>query len=130
MSRTRRQAADSVISEPETASGAGRATRGSARPSDRPSAGTDERQSGLWNISDVASYLQIPISSVYKMTARRATVRIPYIRIGGKLRFRRSDVDRWLELLTVSNLETLARVRQKALKVSHGHDPQTQVDQR
>ena len=64
------------------------------------------------------------------MTARKAAVRIPYIRIGGKLRFRPADVDRWLELLSVSNLETLIRVRQKVLKASHGHHSQTQVDQR
>ena len=41
------------------------------------------------------------MSSVYKMTARKAAVRIPHIRIGGKLRFRQSDIDRWLTLLTV-----------------------------
>lgn len=40
----------------------------------------------LWNIADLSAYLQIPVSSIYKMTARQAAVRIPHIRIGGTLR--------------------------------------------
>jgi hypothetical protein len=57
------------------------------------------------------------------MTAKHAAVRIPHIHIGGKLRFRRADVDRWLTLLTTSNIETLTRVRQKVDEATHGHDP-------
>jgi excisionase family DNA binding protein len=72
----------------------------------------------------------VPVSAIYKMTARKAAVRIPYVRIGGKLRFRRSDVERWLSLLTVSNLDTLARVRQAVSKVTHGNNSQTAANQR
>jgi excisionase family DNA binding protein len=77
----------------------------------------------LWDIAAVSDYLQVPVSSIYKMTARKVAVRIPHIRIGGKLRFRRSDVDRWLTLLTTSNLEVLERGRQKASEVTYGDDP-------
>jgi excisionase family DNA binding protein len=80
---------------------------------------------GLWDIHDVAGYLQLSVHAIYKMTARLAAVRIPHIRIGHKLRFRRSDVDRWLTLLTVSNLEILSKMREKVSKVTHGHDSQT-----
>jgi hypothetical protein len=54
------------------------------------------------------------------MTARKAAVRIPHIRIGGKLRFRQSDVDQWLRLLTTSNMEALSQMRQKVLQVGDG----------
>jgi len=61
------------------------------------------------------------------MTARKASVRIPHIRIGGKLRFRRSTIDEWLSLLTVSNLDTLTKVRSALRKGTHGHDSQAQA---
>ena len=100
-----------------------------ARPGDRPGDRTEAtRRIGgatLWDIADVSEYLQIPVSSIYKMTARKAPVRIPHIRIGGSLRFRQTDVDQWLTLLTTSNIEALAKMRQRVSKVNHGHDPQT-----
>ena len=99
-----------------------------ARPGDRPEdrTGADRRagRGSLWDIADVSAYLQVPVSSIYKMTARKAVVRIPHIRIGGTLRFRQSDVDRWLTLLTTSNIEALSKMRQKVSQVNHGHDPQ------
>lgn len=106
-----------------------RRTPRAARPGDRPDhrTGANSRAGrvSLWDIADVSAYLQIPVSSIYKMTARKAAVRIPHIRIGGKLRFRQSDVDRWLTLLTTSNIEALSKMRQKVSKVTHGHDSQT-----
>jgi excisionase family DNA binding protein len=72
----------------------------------------------------VAVFLQIPVSSIYKMTARHPTTRIPHIRIGGKLRFRQADIDRWLEVLTTSNIPALTELRRKISKeVTHGDDP-------
>lgn len=100
-----------------------------ARPGDRPEDRTGVNpligNGALWDVADVSAYLQVPVSSIYKMTARRAVVRIPHIRIGGKLRFRQSDVDRWLTLLTTSNIRALSKMRQKVDQVNHGHDPQT-----
>jgi excisionase family DNA binding protein len=81
----------------------------------------------VWDIADVSAYLQIPVSSIYKMTARKASVRIPHIRIGRALRFRQSDVDQWLTLLTTSNIEALSKMRQKVSQVTHGRDPQAQA---
>ena len=71
----------------------------------------------------MGAYLRLPVSAVYRMTARAAAVRIPHIRIGGRLRFRQHDIDQWLSLLTTSNIQALERLRQKALKVTHGHHP-------
>ena len=101
-----------------------RAARPGDRPEDRTGANRCAGNASLWAIADVSAYLQIPVSSIYKMTARKAAVRIPHIRIGGTLRFRQSDVDRWLTLLTTSNIEALSKMRQKVSKVTHGHDSQ------
>lgn len=87
-----------------------------AAPGDRPGVPPGAAESPadtLWTVREVAHYLRLPVSSIYKMTARAAAVRIPHIHIGGTLRFRRVDVDRWLTLLTISNIETLARMRER-----------------
>ena len=81
----------------------------------------DEQRDRVWAIVDVAEYLQVPISSIYKMTAPKARIRIPHVRISGRLRFKKADIDRWLELLTVSNVDGLARVAKAAAKVNAGH---------
>jgi excisionase family DNA binding protein len=106
-----------------------RDSRRAARPGDRPGDRTEANPAAgsLWDIADVSAYLRIPVSSIYKMTARKATVRIPHIRIGGKLRFRQSDVDRWLTLLTITNVEALSKMRQKVFQVTHGHDSQAET---
>ena len=101
-----------------------RAARPGDRPEDRTGADPHVARASLWTIEDVSAYLQVPVSSVYKMTARKAVVKIPHIRIGGKLRFRQADVDRWLTLLTTSNIEALSKMRQKASQVTHADDSQ------
>lgn len=45
-------------------------------------------------VKDLAEYLSIPRSSVYEMVTMR---RIPYHKMGRLLRFKRSEVDLWLE---------------------------------
>jgi excisionase family DNA binding protein len=83
-----------------------------------------EQVEQLWTIGDAATYLRVPVSSVYKMTARKARVRIPHIRIAGRIRFRKTDLDSWLELLSISNLGALKRMHNAARKVRNGYDPQ------
>ena len=97
-----------------------------ARPGDRPEDRPEGRQrpslgSALWDIDAVSAYLQVPVSSIYKMTSPRAAIRIPHIRIGGRLRFRQADVDEWLTALTSSNTDALTKLRQKARTVTHGN---------
>ena len=104
-----------------------RATRPGDRPEDRTGANRPAEHGALWDIADVSVYLQIPVSSIYKMTARKTPVRIPHIRIGRTLRFRQADVDQWLTLLTISNIEALSKMRQKVSQVTHGHDSQAQA---
>ena len=100
-----------------------RAALSGDRPGDRPGADLRPANAGLWDIAAVSAYLQIPVGAVYKMTGPRAAARIPHIPIGGRLRFRQHDIDQWLSLLTTSNLRAFDKIRQKALKVTHGNHP-------
>lgn len=84
-------------------------------------------QDHLWDVEEVADYLQIPPSSIYKMTAPKSRTTIPHVRVCGRIRFRKSDIDRWLELLTVSNLKPLKEVRRRTRKDGHGNDSQAQT---
>jgi excisionase family DNA binding protein len=65
----------------------------------------------LWKISDVAQYLGVPLSSVYKMTGPKSVLRIPHLRIAGKVRFRKADIDQWLDLLIVSNNDLMGKLK-------------------
>lgn len=108
-----------------TALAPGRATRGPARVAAREQDGhVESGAEPLWTIEGASQYLNLSISAVYKMTARKATVRIPHIRIGGKLRFKRADLDAWLALLTVSNLDVLGRMRSKVARSVDGNNTQ------
>ena len=73
-----------------------------------------QERAKLWDIEDVATYLGIPLSSVYKMTAKRSTNPIPHLKIGGRLRFRKADIDAWLDLWAVAPTEALTRARARA----------------
>lgn len=83
-------------------------------------------QVALWDLVEVAAYLKVPASSIYKMTGKKAGLRIPHIKLAGRLRFRQRDIDRWLELLSVSNLDTLEKVRKQARR-THGNYPQEET---
>lgn len=60
----------------------------------------------LWRIEDVAEYLAVPVHDVHKMVAQRS---IPHFKIGEYLRFRRSDIDQWLDGLAVRCLDRAPR---------------------
>jgi excisionase family DNA binding protein len=77
-------------------------------------------QESLWKIADVAEYLGVPRRSIYKMTGPKSVIRIPHMRIAGKVRFRKTEVDRWLDQFAVSTGDAVAnfRVRRKQGLVS------------
>lgn len=54
---------------------------------------TVEVVNGLMDVSKVAVYLGIPVSTVYALSMR---ARIPHFHIGKLLRFRKADIDDWL----------------------------------
>src|SRR3989442_11959448 len=76
--------------------------------SEQDAAGSDN---AIWTIREAAAYLSVPVNSLYKMTGPKARLRVPHIRIAGRLRFRKVDLDRWLDVLSVSNLEVLVKAR-------------------
>jgi excisionase family DNA binding protein len=84
----------------------------------------------LWTIDEAAQYLRVPVSAIYKMTARSARLRIPHVRLSGRLRFRSEDLRHWVELLTVSNIHVLERVRRGTRRTTDGYDSQAEAHQR
>lgn len=47
----------------------------------------------LWDVSQVATYLHVSESWVYKLVAARG---IPFQRLGRLIRFRKEQIDGWL----------------------------------
>jgi predicted DNA-binding transcriptional regulator AlpA len=62
----------------------------------------------ILTVDDVASLLKCKRSSVYNMTRKRGQVRyeipLPVLRLPCGLRFRRSDVEDWLDRIAESEL--------------------------
>jgi excisionase family DNA binding protein len=50
----------------------------------------------LWTIADVAAFLRVPKSWVYARTSTN-TLPFPCLRVGHHVRFRREDVEKFLE---------------------------------
>ncbi len=54
----------------------------------------------LLTVQEVAEYLQVDEQTVYKWTSDEETPpkdRLPSIRLGGVIRFKKVDIDSWLE---------------------------------
>jgi excisionase family DNA binding protein len=58
----------------------------------------------ILTIEELAKLLKMSKSQIYALTRKRAQVRmdhpIPILRINGNIRFRRSDIEKWLEKLS------------------------------
>jgi excisionase family DNA binding protein len=50
----------------------------------------------LMTVSEIAAFLNVPVSWVYERTRRRGAERLPHIRLGKYLRFSLPDVLAWL----------------------------------
>ena len=66
--------------------------------------------SGFLKIQDIANHLGIKVSTLYSMVEQR---RIPHYRIGRQIRFKRSEVDEWME----GQKEPAVEVKMEARKV-------------
>ena len=51
----------------------------------------------LLTVHEVAELLRVPVSWVYERTRRRGIERLPHLKIGKYLRFRREDVLGWID---------------------------------
>ena len=49
---------------------------------------------GLWTMEDVAEYLHLKPATIQDKVFKRS---IPFIKLGGAVRFRKEDIDRWIE---------------------------------
>lgn len=60
----------------------------------------------ILTVNEVAALLKMSRGQVYEMTRNRARARnehpLPCLRINGNLRFRRADIDAWLDTLAES----------------------------
>ena len=56
--------------------------------------GEQSLSSGYMNVKEVSEYLEIKVSTTYTMVEEK---KIPHYRIGRQIRFKRSDVDQWME---------------------------------
>lgn len=48
----------------------------------------------IWTVKDVAEYLELAQITIYKYVSSR---KIPFYKVGSNVRFRRDQIDIWLE---------------------------------
>jgi excisionase family DNA binding protein len=48
----------------------------------------------LWSVQDVSSQLGVSVPTIYNYVRDR---QIPYLRVGGRIRFRPDDIAQWLD---------------------------------
>ncbi|MBD3268484.1 helix-turn-helix domain-containing protein [bacterium] len=65
--------------------------------------GSNVKPVGFWTVSDVAQYLGLTDSTIYTWAQQGD---IPHIKLGRMVRFRRSDIEKWLESQTVGVNDT------------------------
>ena len=56
----------------------------------------------IWTIKEVAIYLKIKEKTAYALVAQG---KIPGFKVGGAWRFRREDIDNWIESKTAQETE-------------------------
>lgn len=52
---------------------------------------------GLMDTEGLSNYLGVPESWVYRRTAKGHPDPLPFVKVGGLLRFRPSEIEAWLE---------------------------------
>ena len=61
------------------------------------------KDDSLLGVKELAQYLGVSVQWVYERVQLKE---IPYIKVGKHLRFRKSDIDRWLEDLKVPPMDS------------------------
>lgn len=51
----------------------------------------------LMTVSEIASFLKVPVSWIYERTRRRGIERLPHMKLGKYLRFSMPEIKKWLE---------------------------------
>lgn len=60
----------------------------------------------LLNIDELIQWLNVKESTIRKWTCRK---KIPYIKVGGAVRFRREDIQAWLDSRDMRNTDNITR---------------------
>lgn len=59
-----------------------------------PCQGSNEENSSLLNVPDIAGYLKVQRSTIYSLVE---TKQIPHYRVGRQIRFKKPEIEKWLE---------------------------------
>lgn len=71
-------------------------------------AGAAQQDDALMNIAELAQYMKVDESWIYTRTGQQ---RIPFIKKGKYLLFRRSEIDKWLQQDAVKPLSPFTGIR-------------------
>lgn len=65
-----------------------------------------KEQDIIFDVPGLAEYLKVSRKWIYEKTHYKE---IPYIKIGGQLRFRKKDIDKWLDEYNVPTVRTQSK---------------------
>lgn len=68
---------------------------------------------GFWDIADLSSYLKIKVKTIYAMTSD-----IPHYRVGKLIRFKKQEIDSWMENKRVKAFEGINKSKNVKVKIS------------
>jgi len=75
---------------------------------------TETQLSGFLKIQEIASYLGIKVSTIYALVERRG---IPHYKVGRLVRFKKTEVDEWMDLQKKPANGITVRVRKVAISL-------------
>jgi excisionase family DNA binding protein len=70
----------------------------------------DRTLDSLLTVGELCQHLNVKQSFIYSLTHQK---KIPYVKIGGILRFRKSVIDEWLKTLEVANVSSEGREQER-----------------
>jgi excisionase family DNA binding protein len=72
---------------------------------------------GFWDIEDLSKYLKVKIKTLYAMTHD-----IPHYRVGKLIRFRKQEIDSWMENKRFKGLNPINKSRNRICRrIETGH---------
>jgi excisionase family DNA binding protein len=69
--------------------------------------GRQETEDGILDVKGLCDYLHVSVKWIYERTHLKE---IPHLKVNGLLRFRKKDIDKWLNSFNVPALSTPERV--------------------
>ena len=66
----------------------------------------NEQPSGFWDINDLSKYLKVKVKTLYALTSD-----IPHYRVGKLIRFRKQEIDSWMENKKINDIQRTNKSR-------------------